>query len=207
MLKNYRLFIRLFVGGNGAGPSGSQLNLTDGNLTVSSSQTEATISDLVPATKYRLWAVAINNNGKELISSLGRPVDFTTNPEGHDCMVICLFAACQSVWFHYLAESTPPTDISVSNITAVSVTVSWNKPKKVLGLVSQYRLIFRWNSGKRTKLWTRNEFRLEKTVRSLLPYTNYSVEVTAGTNKKTNGFIWSDASEVVNFKTKQAGPC
>ena len=62
--------------------SESQLNISQGYSTVSGIQFCHTIRDLTPNVQYKVWIAAINVDMQELISPLGGPVSFKTDPEG-----------------------------------------------------------------------------------------------------------------------------
>ena len=94
----------------------------------------------------------------------------------------------------FTEPSTPPKNESVTLITSTSAVISWNPPLKPNGVIIQYRLQCGPNvghivSGSQTTI----------TLSGLLPYTNYSCNITAHTSAGRG------PAATVNITTAQDG--
>ncbi|XP_062510053.1 receptor-type tyrosine-protein phosphatase alpha-like isoform X2 [Corticium candelabrum] len=184
VLKKYRIYIQSY--------HTSRLNnLNNGNKTVSQSEAAVTIDKLIPFTTYYVWVTAINVDGRELESDFERPTVFETNAEA----------------------SSPPREVQWFNVTSHSVIVLWRKPATVHGNVEKYSVSlvsFLKQTIVKKVLAKKHENSLFLFVDNLVPYTQYTVTVQAGTRTNCcSNLLWSDANideSTVTFTTQQAAP-
>ncbi|XP_062509071.1 phosphatidylinositol phosphatase PTPRQ-like [Corticium candelabrum] len=184
LVKKYRIYIQ-------SDHTSRPNNLNNGNKTVSQSQRVETIGKLIPFTTYYVWVTAINVDGRELESDFERPTVFKTNAEG----------------------SSPPRQVQWFNVTSHSVIVSWRKPVIVHGNVEKYSVLlvsFLKQKTVKKLLAKKHENSLFLFVDNLVPHTQYTVTVQAGTRTTCcSTLLWSDHNTdepTVTFTTQQTAP-
>ena len=104
-----------------------------------------------------------------------------------------------------LVEPSRPLSVSISSVTARSVTISWEPPVQPNGNISAYRVFIRQSDGDEiphSMKFSATSLRLM----SLKPYTTYDVEVFAVNIRSIdNHTLNGQRSNVTTFTTSQSG--
>lgn len=95
------------------------------------------------------------------------------------------------------AAPTPPTNVSIINITNTTITITWNPPEERNGVITKYEVHY---DGKVQTKDNDNRVKQELVLRNLTSYYNYSISVAACT------FACSDKSPPLTAETKVGQP-
>ena len=113
-----------------------------GELTINSTGTTATLTNLYGAVTYRIQVAAVTIfNGEEVVGDRSAATEMTTL-EGSKQMLVHF--SCINIIVNLIAVPTAPRDFNYMNPTnagvILSVTLTWRRPAPPNGLITQYNV-------------------------------------------------------------------
>ncbi|XP_019700208.1 uncharacterized protein LOC105190189 isoform X2 [Harpegnathos saltator] len=124
-----------------------------------------TARELQPYTTYMLYVTVLTKFGE------GSNSDFLYNTTLED------------------APSTPPQNLQVMNVTNTTISLRWELPKEMNGVLRYYEVLFNGNS-------MRVEDVLSINLTSLEPYTKYNISVRACTISCSNATLLTQRTKI-----------